>query len=257
MVRSFISKEIKKAIFLIKKVKNQKKWKKEEDALLIRLAKKFNEKNWKEIASNFVNKNPLQCFSRFKRIKPGIKKGTWKKDEDMKILELVNKYGKSWSKLSKEIKTRNGKQIRDRYLNVLDPSINKGKFTSEDDLFLMTLYNTHGPKWAFISTFFENRTADMIKNRFHSSIKKRVPETNDSLSQIVSINTKTSIFIPGNKCNYNNSIESVLSIECENKYQCQSNSNDLFNLVFFNDEKENDFQELNYDILSLVDDSAY
>ena len=180
MVKTFASSRIKpirdSRIFSIRKVKNQKKWNKEEDILLVQYTQQYNEKNWKEIASKFYNKNPLQCFSRYKRIKPGIKKGTWKKDEDIKILQLVQKHGKAWSKISREIKTRNGKQIRDRYLNVLDPNINKNKFTYTEDCRIINLYKKHGAKWAIIAKAFPYRTADMIKNRFHSSIKKHIDE---------------------------------------------------------------------------------
>ena len=90
----------KEKIFLIKKVINQKKWTKEEDLNLIKLVKNYNGKNWKEVASFFHNKTPLQCFSRYKRIRPGINKGTWKNEEDKLIVSLVEKYGKSWSKIS-------------------------------------------------------------------------------------------------------------------------------------------------------------
>lgn len=161
-------------VFSIRKIKNQKKWTKEEDELLIQLAEKYSEKNWKEISRRFIKKNSLQCFSRYKRIRPGIIKGSWKKDEDYQIIELVGQYGKSWSKISKILGTRNGKQIRDRYINVLDPEIKKGKFTEDEDTLLIQLYHENGPKWASIAKYYLNRTADMVKNRFHSSIKKKL-----------------------------------------------------------------------------------
>jgi hypothetical protein len=161
-------------IFSIKKIKNQKKWTREEDELLIALAEKYNEKHWKEISKRFIKKNSLQCFSRFKRIRPGIVKGSWKKEEDYRIIDLVNKYGKAWSKISKILGTRNGKQIRDRFINVLDPEIRKGKFTDEEDRKLISLFRQYGSKWATIAKYYPNRTADMIKNRFHSSIKKKL-----------------------------------------------------------------------------------
>lgn len=161
-------------IFTIRKIKNQKKWTREEDELLIILADQFREKQWKEISKRFTNKNSLQCFSRYKRIRPGIVKGSWKKDEDFQIIDLVMKHGKAWSKISKILGTRNGKQIRDRFINVLDPEIRKGKFTEEEDRKLIFLFKQYGPKWATIAKHYPNRTADMIKNRFHSSIKKRL-----------------------------------------------------------------------------------
>ena len=159
-------------IFEISKIKNKKVWTEEEDNLLLKLAKQFQEKHWEEISKYFRNKTALQCFSRYNRIRPGIIKGKWTKEEDKKIIELVSLYGKSWCQIAKEFKTRNGKQIRDRYLNVLDPSINKGKFTKEEDELLTKLYRIKGQKWAEISKFFPNRTTDMIKNRFNSSMKK-------------------------------------------------------------------------------------
>jgi myb proto-oncogene protein len=167
-------------IFSIRKIKNQKKWTREEDELLIALAEKYNEKHWKEISKRFVKKNSLQCFSRYKRIRPGIVKGSWKKDEDIRIIDLVSRYGKAWSKISKILGTRNGKQIRDRFINVLDPEIKKGKFTDDEDRKLVSLYKQHGPKWATIAKYYTNRTADMIKNRFHSSIKKKLYVVDDS-----------------------------------------------------------------------------
>ena len=36
----------------------------------------------------------------------------------------------------------------------------------------MKLYMLNGAKWAMIAKKFKERTPDMIKNRFHSSIKK-------------------------------------------------------------------------------------
>jgi hypothetical protein len=159
-------------IFQIIKIKNKKKWTCDEDKMLIRLAEAHREKHWKDISKHFTNKNALQCFSRYKRIRPGIIKGAWSREEDDKIMRLVKIYGKSWSKISKVLVSRNGKQIRDRFINVLDPEIKKGKFTEEEDNTLINLYMHYGPKWATISKHFENRTADMIKNRFHSSIKK-------------------------------------------------------------------------------------
>ena len=103
-----------------------------------------------------------------------ISKGSWTLAEDEKIVSLVSVFGKSWSKIAKLMKSRNGKQIRDRFINVLDPQVKKGKFSDEEDFLLVSLFNQYGPKWALISKSFYNRSPDMIKNRFHSSIKKKM-----------------------------------------------------------------------------------
>ena len=173
MGKSSISKPNKEKIFIIRKVLNQKKWTKEEDKQLIELVQSHKEKKWKEISNFFHNKNPLQCFSRYKRIKPGVNKGSWNKEEDDQIMKLIKIHGTNWSLISKIIKTRNNKQIRDRYINILAPNLNKKKFTFEEDMLIIKLYKEFGAKWSRIHTYFKNRTTDMIKNRFHSSIKKK------------------------------------------------------------------------------------
>lgn len=181
--------------FDIKKVRKQKKWTKEEDDKLIKLVRKHREKNWKVISKQFKNKDALQCFSRYKRIRPGISRGSWKPEEDQQILDLVDQYGKEWSKIARIMVTRNGKQIRDRFINVLDPAVNRAKFTHEEDLHILKLFKQMGPKWASMTQYFDRRSADMIKNRFYSSIKKKMEnkvlvvddEINSSLTQPINL----------------------------------------------------------------------
>jgi len=76
---------------------------------------------------------------------------------------------------------------------VLDPEIKKGRFTEEEDEKLVDLYKQLGSKWSTIASYFPRRTADMIKNRFHSSIKKRFDsiqtETKELPKQITSETT--------------------------------------------------------------------
>lgn len=59
--------------------------------------------------------------SKIKKIlkKSKFVKGKWKKEEDLKLLEFVSKNGQKWSKCSQYLKTRNGKQCKERYQNVL------------------------------------------------------------------------------------------------------------------------------------------
>ena len=148
------------------------KFTKEEDLKLLRLVKKFKEKNWKKISSHFQNKNYIQCFSRFKRIRPGLRKGFWTKEEDQILLSFVEKYGRKWALIAKEFKTRNGKQIRDRFINILDPLLNRGPFSEFEDFTIIKLYNLYGSKWAKIAKECKTkRSPDLVKNRFYSHLK--------------------------------------------------------------------------------------
>lgn len=164
----------KEKIFILTKIKKHKNWTKEEDKLLIEVANKFKQKSWTKAALYFKDKNPAQCRARYKRIRPGIVKGAWTKEEDQMIVDLVNKSGRNWALISKMMPTRNGKQIRDRFLNYLDPFINKIKFTDDDDGKIIEFYKIYGTKWSKIAKFFDGRTGDMIKNRFYSCLKRKV-----------------------------------------------------------------------------------
>ena len=95
-----------------------------------------------------------------------MKRGPWNKEENQFIFSRIQEYGKNWAKISKEMGTRNSKQIRERYINVLDPYVNKRMFTPDEDNTILDLFNKYGAKWARIASHFTFRTADMVKNRF-------------------------------------------------------------------------------------------
>lgn len=163
-----------KKVFISTKVKKVNAWTKEEDEILLAQAEKYGYRHWKKIAAALKNRSSIQCSARYKRIRPGLVKGNWAKDEDQLVLELVDKFGKNWSLISKYIPSRTGKQIRDRYLNTLDSNINREKFSSDEDQKIIELYLQFGTKWSHIAKFFNKRTGDMIKNRFYSTLRKKV-----------------------------------------------------------------------------------
>ncbi len=65
------------------------------------------------------------------------------------------------------------------WFNHLDPIVNRDKWTLEEDLSLFNSVAKFGSKWAMISKIFNNsRTEHMIKNRYHSLMKKYQAKTN-------------------------------------------------------------------------------
>ena len=108
----------------------------------------------------------------------------WQPHEDEQLLQLVNKYGYSWSLISHMITGRSGKQVRDRYLNKLNPSINKGKWSQEEDETIVSLFYEKGSKWSEIAKILEGRTESQVKNRFYSYIRKRfLPSKEEGINQ--------------------------------------------------------------------------
>jgi hypothetical protein len=64
------------------------------------------------------------------------------------------------------MKTRTARQIRERYLNYLDPNIKQGNWTEEEDQKLFSFISQKEKNsWKNISRHFPGRTDVSIKNR--------------------------------------------------------------------------------------------
>jgi hypothetical protein len=102
-------------------------------------------------------------------------KGSWTEEEDKKLVDLVKKYGaKRWSFIASHLKGRIGKQCRERYLNHLDPKINKKAWTNHEDSVIVEMHSKHGNQWAKISRMLPGRTANAIKNHWNSTLSRRL-----------------------------------------------------------------------------------
>ena len=87
--------------------------------------------------------------------------------EDELLKELVSKNGLyNWEKVAEEMKTRNARQCKERYLYYLDPTINNEPFTGEEDLKLLTLVREQGTRWSSLTERFTKRTQYSLKNRW-------------------------------------------------------------------------------------------
>ncbi|KAF3855751.1 hypothetical protein F7725_016474 [Dissostichus mawsoni] len=100
------------------------KWTQEEDDKLKALVQKLGTNDWKHIANYIPNHSEPQCQHRwFKVLDPELVKGPWTKEEDEKVIELVNLYGnKQWATVAKHLKGRLGKQCRERWHNTSTPT---------------------------------------------------------------------------------------------------------------------------------------
>jgi len=172
-IRDLKRKKINVQIFASKKLNYKTIWSADEDRILLDLIKTGKTKDWKKISTYFKNKSPIQCSARFKRINPINNKGKWTNEEDEHLLKMIGLYGKNWSKITKHFKSRTGKQMRDRYLNVLSPEFIKDKFDEKEDEIIIDMYKKLGTNWAEISKHLPRRTPDMIKNRFYQYLKAK------------------------------------------------------------------------------------
>ncbi|GFS32418.1 myb domain protein 3r-5 [Actinidia rufa] len=129
---------------------SQAGWTEEEDNLLSEVVKKYNGRNWKKIAACIPGRTDVQCLHRWQKVlNPELVKGPWTKEEDDRIIELVEKYGcKKWSFIAKFLPGRIGKQCRERWHNHLDPAIKKEAWTKEEESVLTHYHRIYGNKWA-------------------------------------------------------------------------------------------------------------
>jgi hypothetical protein len=105
---------------------------------------------------------------------PRDSKGQWTEQDDSIIVDAVTDSSKQpfteWSDLAKRLPGRVGNQIRERWVNHLNPNINHLPFSREDDLLLWEGHKKLGKRWVDISTKYFNstRSENHIKNRWHS-----------------------------------------------------------------------------------------
>lgn len=159
-----------------KRVARSSTWTTEEDEKLTRLVQNSGQASWSILATYFPNKTAAQLAGRWEKvIDPQLIKGSWTREEDEEIIKYVQMHGdKDWAKLALILKGRTGKQCRERYKNHLDTNVKRTQWTQEEDDLLVELHEKYGNKWTKISSFFDGRTDNCIKNRWNSTVKKRI-----------------------------------------------------------------------------------
>jgi hypothetical protein len=154
------------------------KWTADEDNRLLQLRARGSTVNFSEFVHLFPGKTNQQITERWDKVlNPNLVKGSWTREEDQAIIEFVKHEGtKNWAQLAARLSGRVGKQCRERWRNHLDPDVNREAWTEQEDQILIELHDKIGNQWVKIAESLPGRSDNAIKNRWNSTLKKRLEE---------------------------------------------------------------------------------
>lgn len=107
-----------------------------------------------------------------------VNKVTWSDKENKILTEVINKFGtNNWTEIAVEFNkvsaenSRTRKQCRDHWLNFLNPEVDRGKMTPQDELHLLCYWQQLGNRWVEIAKFM-GRSENWVKNNWKKILKQ-------------------------------------------------------------------------------------
>ncbi|KAG2058951.1 hypothetical protein BDR06DRAFT_950204 [Suillus hirtellus] len=163
-------------------------WTPDSDERLLKAVATFGHDNWSVVACQVSeDATPSQCQNRYQRtLDPTLKHKAWSDEEDSRLRLAVRAYGTSWVNVASAIPGRHNDQCRDRWNDILNPAITKGKWTEEEDQDLLAIIQQIGTSsWKEISNRLgSGRTDSMCRNRYNNLQRPKTSQPTKTQSQI-------------------------------------------------------------------------
>ncbi|KAE8673159.1 Transcription factor MYB90 [Hibiscus syriacus] len=127
-----------------------------------------------------------------------VTKGTWTEEEDTLLKKCIRKHGEGkWHQVpSKAGLNRCRKSCRLRWLNYLNPNINKGAFAADEVDLIIRLHNLLGNRWSLIAGRLPGRTANDVKNYWNSHLLKNKVDASSNSNPLNPLKSITRVFRP-------------------------------------------------------------
>ncbi|KAI1773556.1 hypothetical protein F4818DRAFT_422995 [Hypoxylon cercidicola] len=158
-----------------------KRWTEEEDKILHdetqKQAATGNIKDWHRIAAKLPGRTNKDCRKRWvNKVCGSLKKGAWNDDEDERLVNAIEKHGQKWTLVANDVGFRSPDQCAKRWQSNLDPTLEHGGWTTEEDELLLSMVRKNGRDWKMIhEQSFSRRSLNELKNRYTGLSKRSKP----------------------------------------------------------------------------------
>ncbi|OMJ71650.1 hypothetical protein SteCoe_30069 [Stentor coeruleus] len=107
-----------------------------------------------------------------------LKNRMWNPKEDDLLRNLMQKYGgKNWKAIAEFFPEKTEIQCFHRWEKVLNPTIIKGPWTSEEDEMVIKLVQTYGPHhWSIIANKLPGRIGKQCRERWHNHLNPNIKQ---------------------------------------------------------------------------------
>ncbi|XP_077500960.1 uncharacterized protein LOC144111510 [Amblyomma americanum] len=148
-------------------------WTQSEEDQLCRLAAKYDEHCWDQVAEELnTGRSAFQCAVHyFRHHAVRINSGPFSAEEDEQLKMLVSRYSDresvNWFEVAHIMNWRTKKQLMRHYQRSLDPKTLHGRWAPEEDMMLLVAIQLYGcESWSKVATLMPGRTNDQCREHY-------------------------------------------------------------------------------------------